>query len=378
MKIILITEDYPPTSGGIAQWAYGVTQELLNLGHEVRVLTRAGIFEIENTEIGNEEIIKMSTWQWRNLRSIYIAFYLLRELFRQKADIVIASTWNIGAFATDLKKKFKYKTILAYHGLEVTKHLNPKRRMKLIRALENSDLNVAVSRFTKQEIIKKYNINKNRITVLPNGVDINRFYPEEKSLELIKRYQLEDKKILLTLSRVIERKGHDIVLKSLPGVIKNIPNLVYIIAGVAEVKFKEKLDKLIQDLKLENYVFFSGALENKEILPYYNLCDLYIMVSKGSGEKGDSEGFGITYLEANACKKAVIGSNVDGIPDAIENMNNGLLVEAENVKETADSIVKLMSDEELRKKLGENGLFRIKENYTWGSVTKQMLKVIND
>jgi phosphatidyl-myo-inositol dimannoside synthase len=378
MKIIVITEDYPPTSGGIAQWAFGIVQELIGLGHDVRVMTRADVFKLETFKFGSEKIVKMQFWQWHNFRSIYIAFYLIKEIFKKKPDLIIASTWNIGAFATDLKKIFRFKTILAYHGLEVTKQLNPKRKLKLLRAINNSNVNIAVSQFTKNEIIKKFNLDTNKISVLPNGVDVKRFYPKPKSEDLLEKHNLKNKKILLTLSRVIERKGHDIVIKSLVDVIKEVEDLIYLIAGVAETKFKEKLEALIKQLKLDPHVIFTGALGANEIIDYYNLCDFYIMISKGSGNKGDSEGFGITFLEANACEKAVIGSNVDGIPDAVEHMNNGLLIEANNVKETSNTILQLFQDSTLRDQLGKNGLKRIKTQFTWEAVTKRLLESIND
>lgn len=378
MKILLITEDYPPTSGGIAQWAFGIVRELISLKHDVTVLTRSGIFQLEEFEFSGERIVKMNSWKWTEFRSIYIAYYSLKECFFNKPDLVIASTWNIGAFLASIKKAFSFKVVLAYHGLEVTKQLNAKRRFKLLRAIKNADLNIAVSHFTKNEIVSRYNIDERRITVIHNGVDTSRFYPKKKSTKLIERYKLQGKFVLLSLSRVIERKGHDIVIQALPNIIKKHPNLIYLIAGVYDETFYKKLTQLIQDLNLEEHVLFTGVLPSDEIIDYYNLCDLYIMVSKGSGKKGDSEGFGITYLEANACGKAVIASNTDGIPDAVEDKVNGVLVEANNVEETEKAILLLLENEQRSKDLAEQALKRIKERFTWEKITTELLESLDE
>jgi glycosyltransferase involved in cell wall biosynthesis len=145
LNIIVITEDYPPASGGIAQWAYGIVQELIALGHCVTVLTRASIFKIENFKYSGETIVKMKSENWNSYRSVYIAYYLLKQIFKQKPDMVIASAWNIGAFATSIKSLFGYKTVLAYHGLEVTKKLS----------LTEEDVN-AYFKWKKASFLPKY------------------------------------------------------------------------------------------------------------------------------------------------------------------------------------------------------------------------------
>jgi len=378
MKIVLISEDYPPTSGGIAQWAYGIVKELVLMGHDVTVLSRENVFRLEEFTYNGERIVKMNSKKWSQFRSVYIAYYTLKEVIKTKPDLIIASTWNIGAFATSIKRFFGFKTVLAYHGLEVTKNLSPKRRFKLIRALKNSDVNIAVSRFTKNEICKKYTVPTDWVSVIHNGVDLARFKPEPKSPALLGKHNLNDEHILLTLSRVIERKGHDVVLRALPEVIKSFPKFKYIIAGVYDQNFYKTLTLLITELCLEDHVIITGVVPSEEILDYYNLCDAYIMVSKGSGTNGDSEGFGITYLEANACEKPVIASETDGIPDAVEHGVNGLLVPPNNVEETSKAILSFLNDPERAKSIGKQGLKRIHQKFTWKKITEHILASINE
>ena len=190
--------------------------------------------------------------------------------------------------------------------------------------------------------------------------------------------QLENKTILMTLARVIERKGHDTVIKALASLIKSNPNIVYLIAGGFDATYRKKLEQLISDLKLQNFIYFTGYIPDNEILDYYNLCDIYIMVSKDSESKGDTEGFGITFLEANACEKPVIGSNVHGIPDAIEHEVNGFLVEPDHIESLISIIEKLLANKDYAEQIGKQGRQRIVNGYTWDIVTDKLISKIEN
>ncbi|RMH64300.1 MAG: glycosyltransferase family 1 protein [Calditrichaeota bacterium] len=377
MKFFILTEDYPPAPGGIAQWARGVAHSLARLKHDVTVITRIK----PGATLTDDSVLRMvalPVWQWINLRLLYLYAATYWQIIKHRPDVIIATTWNLAAIALKGRSWFGYRVVTVYHGLEVTKNLTARHKRLLLRVLDRSALNIAVSRFTRDRICEKLSLPADTIQVVPNGVNLELFYPAPPRVDLQEKYQLRGRRVLLTLSRVIGRKGHDIVIRALPALVEKYPNLLYLIAGAWHQDFYERLQALIREKDMADYVRFTGRLEDDALPDVYNLAEIYIMVSKGSGESGNSEGFGITYLEANACEKPVIGSNVDGIPDAIEDGVNGLLVEANNVDVTRRAIERLLHDADLRDKLGRAGRSRIERQFTWEKVTGRILNLLEN
>ncbi|MCH8067718.1 MAG: glycosyltransferase family 4 protein [Candidatus Marinimicrobia bacterium] len=249
------------------------------------------------------------------------------------------------------------------------------------RTIHGSNAVIAVSNFTNSQIHRLCQSKPTNTHLIPNGTDIEYFKPIDKNQEgnLREKYNIKKTSlILLTLARVIPRKGHDVVIKALPQIVKVIPNIIYLIAGPENLKWKIELTKIASELRVENHIRFLGYVTDQEKLDLYQICDTYIMVSKNADLDGDSEGFGITFLEANACGKPVIGSNTDGIPDAVENSVSGLLVEPNNVDQTVEAIIKLLSNHKLRTKMGELARKRVENHFTWDHVVTEIRDLIDN
>ncbi len=377
MTCIILTEDYPPAPGGIAQWARGVARSLAIRGHRVTVVTRLGKNAAPEAQPGIR-IARMPAWQWINLRLLYLYGASFFNILRERPDVIIATTWQLAAIVRPGQKLFGYRLVTVYHGLEVTKKLPAYQKRGLLKTARASALNIAVSHFTRDQICQKLSLPAHLIQVVHNGVDLERFKPGAPPADLLEKYNLHGRRVLLTLSRVIERKGHDIVIRALPSLIGEHPKLLYLIAGAYHQDFYDRLRELIAQLGLENHVRFTGRLEDERLADIYNLSELYIMVSKGNGTSGNSEGFGITYLEANACEKAVIGSDVDGIPDAVEDGVNGLLVPPNDIEATAGAVGRLLREDALRDKLGRDGRKRIEQRFTWDKITGRILDLLEN
>jgi len=135
---------------------------------------------------------------------------------------------------------------------------------------------------------------------------------------------------------------------------------------------------LVSKLNLEQNVIFMGYIDENKKNTLYNACNIYIMNSLDTNEEGDSEGFGITFLEANACGLPVIGSKTGGILDAIEDYVNGLLVEPNNPDETAKAIHKLFSDDKLYQQISDSGISRVKSKYSLSHVGEIYQQVISN
>ncbi|MEG9434431.1 glycosyltransferase family 4 protein [Terriglobus sp. ADX1] len=242
------------------------------------------------------------------------------------------------------------------HGEELTMQVAPAFLQPLMRAyqrrsLRNADMNIAVSRYTADLIAQT----SERVTVLPNFIDHDRFHVSGRREELRRRYGWCDKKVLLTVARLEPRKGIDQALRALAR-LKDRGDLQsdwrYVIAG----KGTElgALRRLTGELGLEDVVEFLGFVADGDLPGCYEAADVFLQPNRNLN--GDTEGFGVVFLEAAACGLPVIGGVAGGTGDAIDHGLNGFLVDGESVPEIADAIALLMSDDEMRRRFRLHGL----------------------
>jgi phosphatidylinositol alpha-1,6-mannosyltransferase len=374
--IVILSEDFPPQTGGIAQWAAGVAQSLHILGHRVIVITRLwkehpehapGTYGFTLRYVYGNHWKRLRTWYWRRA---------VKRLYAEgiRPDLLIATTWNAGRGVLSTARRHGTRTVVAVMGLEVTRRMNAFKKWWCRQTLRRTDAIVAISAFSKARVIRTHGIPGNKITVLPCGVDTSCFRPGIDSSALCERLGLHNRNVLLTLARIVERKGQDLVIRALPAIIRKVPNVTYCIAGDPRGDHAQTLKTLVAELGLESHVRFAGYVEPAELPAFYNLCDAYIMPSREIASSGDTEGFGITFLEANACEKPVIGGNSGGVVDAIVDGETGLLVDPLDPAAIAEKAILLLTDKALAEKLGIQGRERIEKGFTWRVITEKMMK----
>ena len=316
---------------------------------------------------------------WSKFKKWFIRFSLRKYIQSKDNPIIISSNWELSEGLVSYKDKYNFGLVTVLHGLEVTRleSIKYSKRIKnFIKTISSSDDVIAVSDYTKS---KAQSISGNTlIKTIPNFVDTDKFFlVNKKQSRKIFGFDESDK-ILLTLWRLVSRKGHEVVINAISLIVKKIPQIKYVIGGSGDKKYEQNLKQLVSELKLDTNVFFLGYIDEEKKNDLYNACDIYIMNSHKTNNRGDSEGFGITFLESNACGKPIIGTNVGGIPDAISDYENGLLVEANSPTKTAAAILELFNDNELYSRLSIKGLSRIEENFSVKKVGKKYIKIISD
>ena len=380
--LAIITEEFRPSKkGGIATWAHGIANYLGEQDqYDVTVLVkkRGGLIANEIPRDLPYRLVFMYGRDWSKFKKWYVSFYCKKYIKSSNNPIIISATWELSEGLIKHKKKYSFSLITVLHGLEVTR-LNSnkydKSIPKFIQTIDHSDQVIAVSNYTKNEAISITGTQK--ITTIPNFVNTTEFFPQSIS-ECRNKFQLHHSdKILLSLSRLVKRKGHDIVIRAIQIVKKKIPGIKYLIAGSGDFPYEKMLKKLVNDLGLQSHVHFLGYIEENKKPLLYNASDVYIMNSLDTDEQGDSEGFGITFLEANACGKPVIGTNVGGISDAIENNVNGILVKPNDANATAEAIIQLFSDQSLYQKLSGNGISRVNNQFSLSNVGGKYHQIIS-
>jgi phosphatidylinositol alpha-1,6-mannosyltransferase len=378
MKSLLITEQFPPLVGGAAVYFYNLYSRLPP--DEIIVLTkkRKGGFEFD----AQQKIKIIRTWIWEAPFSIFhptsiigpvqLFFIVIFYILRKKIGILHCGTVHpFGECGLLIKKLLGIPYIVYAFGEEIGYFQRSNFKRYIITAvLKNADMVVVMSESTKRMLIG-LGIKEEKIFKIAGGANIREVDPAIYT-SLRKKLNLQDKKVLLTVSRLTPRKGHDIVLKALPGVLKKFPDTIYLIVGGGATE--KKLKELTMQLGLQDKVLFLGEIDFDKTDEYYSICDIFIMVNREIPEEGDVEGFGLVFLEANAYGKPVIGGRSGGAKDAIEDEMTGILINNPlDEHEVAQAILRLLSNEEEAQMMGRKGQKRVGDYFSW---EKQKDKVI--
>lgn len=298
---------------------------------------------------------------------------LMKPLRSERPGIVCVNTMSNCHWVPKFLKLLspKIKVIFYLHGEEISPEAPNTLGMRLSkRSLRKADAVVAVSSFTKGHAVR-CGIEPTDVTVISNGVDTRRFSPGPKDPEMVRRFALEGKKVLLCLARFDERKGQDMLIRAMPAILRGAPGTVLLLVGSGPER--DRLVGISESLGIENSVIFAGIASDAEVVAYYRTADVYIMPNRTT-DLGDTEGFGLVFLEAGACGKPVIGGNAGGVPDAVKDGHTGYLVNGRSTEEIAVACVRLLLDAALCERLGANG-FENARNHTWEMQTEQFVRV---
>lgn len=297
---------------------------------------------------------------WRIKRTEAIGILCVGEL--------VAGGWLAGA----CRLLFGLKTLIYVHGEEISTRTQydqgGRRRRRVLRAADGI---VAVSRFTRDALVDVFGVPPAKIELISNGVDLARFGPLPRRDDLIGRYGLRGNPVLLTVGRLYARKGMDRVIESLSEVRQRIGDIRYLIVG--EGSYRPTLETLVAQHGLGNHVIFAGAVPAHELAAHYALGDVFIMANREMPD-GDTEGFGLVLLEANACGLPVIAGKAGGSVDAVTDQLNGLVVDGDDSAAIAAAIIGLFQDDALRQRLRAGGI-QVARGSGWDHRVEHFLRV---
>ena len=237
------------------------------------------------------------------------------------------------------------------------------------RVLERSTGFFPVSSYTAG-LLEQAGVEPARIVTVHNGVDPERFRPFDASA-LRAELGAIDRPVLLTVARLVPRKGIDTVLASLPRVLRDVPNALYVVAG--DGPDRPRLERLAREHGVSASVRFLGAVPG-DIARYYNACDVFVMPARVEPE--DVEGFGLVFLEAGACAKPVVGARAGGAVDAIVEGRTGLLVPPDDPAALASALSGLLRDEARRVAMGREGRTHVLADGTWDRAVDRIYAAI--
>jgi len=370
-KTLLITSNFFPAEGGIGSHM-GIYFYLP--GKSAVVLAPK---EGDYQEFDRNSSLKIVRSRWfgnysglgRILRICGLTLAVLMILKMHQIQVVHIA--DIKAIPLPLWYIFKFvglPVVSFIHGQELA-ILGPQ---KIRAALASSKLIIAISGFTRDTLISDFKVPSGKIAVLNPGFKQELLKVETQPQKIRTKYKLQKKFVILTISRLIKRKGHATVLNSLAHLKQaGYGNFSYLIVGRGPEE--ATLKDLIRDLNLEDTVNFVGYTPDEDLPSFYDACDVFVMVPVNIA--GDYEGFGIVYLEAGAFGKPVIGSRSGGIPDAIKDGKTGFLINPEDHQQLAEILLRLAKNKDLGIKLGRNG-YNLAKRSASDKIAERLLSII--
>jgi glycosyltransferase involved in cell wall biosynthesis len=229
-----------------------------------------------------------------------------------------------------------------------------------------SDRIIAVSEKTKEDFLRQHQISKDKISVIYNGVDCEKFNPKISGDIIRKTYSLGDSPVILTIGGNILLKGTIYAFFALSKIEKVLPKVKLIVIGVHE-KNRERLYPILKNLGILDNVIFVGRVPNYEMPKYYSSSDVVLLPSL-------SENFPVVALEAMSSGKPVIASRVGGIPELVSNNEDGILVSPGNVEQLVEALLRLLENPQLRNRMGDMGRKLVEEKYNWKKIGQLYLK----
>ena len=268
----------------------------------------------------------------------------------------------LALMAAHLRKNGADRIIALTHGHEVWWAKLPIFRQLLSKISKDVDVLTYLGEYTKNAIKKVVSDQSKLIKIAP-GIDVDHFQPSEKSNDLIHKLNISNRPVIVSVGRLVHRKGQDKLIVAMSQVIKDFPTAVLLLVGEGPIKYM--LQKLVQHHSLEKNVIFAGRVQLDELPRYIQLGQIFAMPARDRFFGLEVEGLGIVYLEASACALPVIVGNSGGAPDAVISEKTGLIVDGTSPDQIANSIKTLLQQPELAKRYGAAGREWVVNEWRW-------------
>lgn len=359
MRLLVLTQDFPPALGGISSYASELARRW-SRRFDVTVVAPRAPHGLD----GRTELRVRRARGEADLLGLMSA----SDALSGRYDVAFAAQWGAAPAALLARRLGRLGSVaIAAHGRELLLAPWPNPAQTLYDrarrgALRAADLLLPVSTYTAGLLVQM-GADPERVHVVSNGTDPERFWPSPSPLGL------EGRPIVLTVSRLVRRKGIDTVLDAWPAIRARCPEAVYYVVGTGpeEARLVERARRFAGSVR------FVGKVSDEALPAWYNAADLFVMPARAEGP--DVEGFGLVFLEAGACGKPVIGARSGGVPDAIGDGETGLLVPPGDREALAAAMLRVLEDPGYAAALGQAGRARA-EASSWDHVADRIADLL--
>jgi len=376
-KILCVTNDFGPRAGGIETFVIGLI-ERLPFG-SVIVYTNA---QENSAPYDHEWVEKFGVEVIRDKAKILLptpgVAYCVNAIVRERniSTVFFGAAAPLGLLSRGLRKAGVQQIVALTHGHEVwwSKVWPFTLAMKSIS--RHVDHLTYLGEYTRSAIAQSITKEATtRMVKIAPGIDTDHFSPVDAS-QLRSELGLTEKKVIVSVGRLVHRKGQDVLIEAMPAIIKEVPEAHILMIG--EGPYRSYLENRVKALGLQERVTFIGRLQYADLPRYICAGDLFVMPSRSRLAGLEVEGLGIVYLEASACGLPVIAGISGGAPDAVLEGETGLVVDGRRKADVAAAVVELLLDSDRSKAMGIRGRQWIIKEWRWeiwSSRFAQLLKV---
>ena len=383
MKILMMDTILPPEGNGWTTHKWELVRNLSKLGHEVHAMTYRG------TEIGG--VVTHTMKSKKQYKIVFIfkfvhLIHILKTIKQHSFDILYTRNVSFALLAFLMMQK--PKLVLELNGLHSEDWKSEKKQYRMsikqmcsyleIFVAKKADAIIAVAPGIRDILIKQ-GLNNDKITVIPNGANIDLFKPVNDVLtikELQTQYNIsENDNGIIFVGNLMRWHGVRYLIKSAPIVIKAFPNTKFLIVG--DGRIKKELISMTEKMDVSANFIFTGTVPYEHVPLYITISD--VCVAPFIHARNERLGLSpVKIYEYLACGKPVVASSIRGIGDLLKSSNSGIVVTPEDPNELANAIIKLLKDERLREQMGKNGRELVVNNYSWKNAAKKTIAVFEE
>lgn len=366
LTLLMITELFLPTKGGTA---VSFDDDCRRLGGKsVHVITAAvpgdAEFDRDHPNTIHRLVLQRVPWLRPESLLMYLRLFarsLRLALTNDLAAVMAGRALPEGFVAWAVGRLFRRKVLIYAHGEELTGWGRGRKFRAMCFALQHADHVLANSDFTRETLVSLIGVRRERIVMTYPTVDTDRMRPGLPFADLHTRIGLRPgQQLVFSVGRLQRRKGFDQVVRAMPLLLRQGLDVHYAIAGIGDDH--DYLQGLAREAGVADRVHLLGPVPPEDLPRWYNACNLFAMPNRDIG--GDTEGFGLVYMEANSCGKPVVAGRAGGTGSAVEEGLNGLRVDGESVEAVAEGLARLLRDPALAQRMGQAGRERTVERFT--------------
>ncbi|SCL16325.1 phosphatidylinositol alpha-1,6-mannosyltransferase [Micromonospora nigra] len=370
-RTLLITNDFPPRPGGIQSFV-----------HNLAVRQPAG-----------SVVVYASSWRDAEKFDADQPFEVVRErtrvllptplVARRAARLARAydcdTVWfgaaaPLGLLASGLRRRAGVRRVVALtHGHEVGWAALPGARAALRRIGRGTDVVTYLGEYTRSRLDRALH-GVTDLRRLAPGVDTDTYHPAADGQAVRNRLGLADRPVVVCVSRLVPRKGQDMLIRAMPEIRRRVPDAVLLVVGGGP--YRAALVKLARQTGVERAVVFTGSVPAVELPAHYAAGDVYAMPCRTRNRGLDVEGLGIVYLEASATGLPVVAGDSGGAPDAVREGETGYVVRGRDVTQLADRVATLLADRDLARRLGAAGRAWVEREWRWETQAQRMAALL--
>jgi phosphatidylinositol alpha-1,6-mannosyltransferase len=370
-RLLIVTNDFPPRQGGIQSFVFELARRLPADQVVVYCSDYAGSQGFD---------ADLSFPVRRHPTGLLVPTPAARRLVLQTAaEFGSSSVWfgaaaPLGLLASGLRSVGVRRSVATTHGHEVGWAMLPLARQLMRRIGSQVDVVTYLGEYTRRRLAGALGAHATMAQLTP-GVDIEVFRPDVDGSTVRSRYGLGDRPVVVCVSRLVPRKGQDMLIRAMPRICAEVPGAALLVVGKGP--YEDELRKLATRIGMADRVVFTGGVQYPELVQHFAAGDVFAMPCRTRRFGMDVEGLGIVYLEASASGLPVIAGDSGGAPDAVQDGKTGLVVDGTDVASVAESVAGLLTDRTRARAMGEAGRQWVEQDWQWDAIADRLAALLH-